>query len=74
MEFGTTEALWVWSSISGRSKKQNLKMYAVFIDFTKIFDTVSREGLWLVLRRFECTEKVINLIMALHSGMQAKVV
>ena len=49
-------------------------MQAVFIDFTKAFDTVSREELWLVLRRFGCTEKVINLIKALHNGMQAKVV
>ena len=54
VDFGTTEALRIWSSVSGRFKKRNLKMYAVFIDFTKAFDTVSRKGLWLVLR-FECT-------------------
>ena len=49
-------------------------MYAVFIDFTKTFDTVSTKGLWLVLKRFGCTEKDINLIKALHIEMQVKVV
>ena len=52
--------------IQEKCAEQNLEMYA--------FDTVSRERLWLVLNRFGCTEKVINLIKALHNGMQAKVV
>jgi hypothetical protein len=51
-----------------------MELYAVFIDFTKAFDTVSREGLWCVLKKFGCTDKVINLIKALHDGMQAQVV
>ena len=51
-----------------------MELYTVFIDFTKAFDTVSREGLWSVLKKFWCTNKVINLVKALHDGMQAKVV
>ena len=50
-----------------------MPLYAVFIDFSKAFDTVSRDGLWLVLNRFGCTYKIINLIQALHKGMQAQV-
>ena len=49
-----------------------MELYAVFIDFTKAFDTVPREGLWCVLRKLGCTDKVINLIQALHDGMEAK--
>ena len=37
------------------------------------FDTVSRQGLWQVLRMFSCPEKFINLIASLHDGMQAQV-
>ena len=51
-----------------------MKLYAVFIDFAKAFDTVSREGLWSVLRKFGCTEKVINMIKALHEGLNAEIV
>ena len=51
-----------------------MKLYAVFIDFAKAFDTVSREGLWSVLRKFSCTVKVINIVKALLEGLNAKIV
>ena len=70
----TMDMVFSLRQIQEKCTEQNLELYAVFIDFTKAFDTVSREGLWLVLKRFGCTEKVINLIKALHDGMQAKVV
>ena len=54
--------------------EQSLKMYAVFIDFIKVFDIVSREELCLVLKKFGCTQNVINLIKTLCNGMQANVV
>ena len=50
-----------------------MPLYVVFIDFSKAFDTVSRQGLWYVLKKFGCPEKFINLIKALHNGMQANV-
>ena len=60
--------------IQEKCTEQNLELYAVFIAFTEAFDTVLREGLRSVLKKFSFTEKVINLIKALHVGMQAKVV
>lgn len=53
--------------------EQSMPMYGVFIYFTKGFDTVSREGLWNVLRKQGCTDKVNNLFKALHDGIQAEV-
>ena len=60
--------------IQEKCTEQNMELYAVFIDFTKAFDTVSREGLWSVLKRFGCTDKIINLVRAFHDGMKAKIV
>ena len=37
-----------------RSAENNTE--TVFIDLTKAFDMVSRSGLWLLLRKFGCTE------------------
>ena len=51
--------------------EQNMPLYAVFIDFSKAFDTVSREGWWQVLRKFGCPEKFIKLTAAL-STMECK--
>ena len=49
-----------------------MPLYVVFIDFTKAFDTVSREALWIVLQKYGCTDKIINLIKSFHNGMQAQ--
>ena len=50
-----------------------MPLYVVFIDFSKAFDTVSRQGLWQVLKKYGCAEKCVSLIEALHTGMQANV-
>ena len=34
---------------TGVCREQNMGLYAVFIDLTKAFDTVSRDGLWKIL-------------------------
>ena len=70
----TIDMVFSLRQIQEKCTEQNRELYAVFIDFTKAFDTVSREGLWSVLKKFGFTEKVTNLIKALHTGMQAKVV
>jgi len=70
----TIDMVFSLRQIQEKCTEQNMELYAVFIDFTKAFDTVSREGLWCVLKKFGCTNKVINLIRALHDGMQAQVV
>ena len=51
-----------------------MPLYSVLIDFTKALYTVSREWLWKMLKMFECTEKVVNLISSLRDGKQAQVV
>ena len=70
----TIDMIFSLRQIQEKCSEQNMELYIVFIDFTKAFDTVSREGLWSVLKKFGCTDKVINLLKALHDGMQAKVV
>ena len=70
----TIDMIFSLRQIQEKCMEQNMELYVVFIDFTKAFDTVSREGLWCVLKKFGCTDKVLNLLKALHDGMQAKVV
>ena len=43
----------IWCQ-AGQEKgiEQNKALYSVFIDFTKAFDTVNREGPWTVLERY----------------------
>ena len=45
------------------------EIYVVFIDFTKAFESVNRDGLWQVMKKFGCSDKLINVIKSLHTGM-----
>ena len=45
----------------------------VFVDFSKAFDTVGRNRLWQLLRKYGCPEKFTTMIEALYTGMMANV-
>jgi len=46
----------------------------VFIDLTKAFDSVIRQGLWQVLRKIGCPEKFVKTIQSFHDNMQGQVI
>jgi len=54
-----------------KCREQQRDMYVIFVDLTKAVDTVSRRGLWMVLRQIGCPEKFIKII---HPGMQGQVI
>ena len=49
--------------------EQDRPLYIVFVDITKAFDTVGRTGLWQLLRKYGCPEKLTTMIESLHTGM-----
>ena len=44
-----------------------------FVDLTKAFDTVSRDGLWKIMAKFGCPPRFIAMVRQFHDGMQARV-
>nr|VZI01571.1 unnamed protein product [Spirometra erinaceieuropaei] len=48
-------------------------VYSTFVDLTKVFDTVNREGLWKIMQKFGCPERLIQMVRQLHDGMMARV-
>ena len=56
-----------------KCQEQNVDIYTTFVDLTKTFDTVSRDGLWKIMRKFGCPDKLIQVVRQLHGGMQAQV-
>lgn len=69
----TIDMVFCLRQVMEKCTEQNMPLYVVFVDFSKAFDTVSRVGLWQVLRKLGCTDKFISIIEALHAGMQANV-
>lgn len=70
---GTVDMIFSLKQVQEKCQEQNKPLYAVFVDFTKAFDTVSREGLWEVLRRCGCTSHFVTMIKAFHVDMTARV-
>ena len=50
-----------------------MDLYMTFVDLTKAFDTVCREGLWTIMAKFGCPTKFIEMLRQFHDGMLARV-
>ena len=70
---GTNDMIFSVRQLQEKCREQNLDLYMVFIDLTKAFDTVNREGLWRILKHIGCPETFVTIIRLLHEGMAAKV-
>ena len=51
----------------------NMDLYINFVDLTKAFDKVNREGLWKIMAKFGCPTKFIAMVRQFHDGMLARV-
>ena len=59
--------------VQEKCREQNLDLYMVFVDLTKAFDTISRDGLWQILRNIGCPELFVDIIRSFHEGLVARV-
>ena len=59
--------------VQEKCREQNLDLYMVFVDLTKVFDCVSRERLWKLLLKAGCPLRVVKIIHSFHGGMMAHV-
>ena len=50
-----------------------MSLYAAFVDLTKAFDTVSGDGLWMILSRLGCPPKLLTILKQLHEGQMGQV-
>ena len=56
-----------------KCREQNQPLYIAFIDLTKAFDLVSRDGLFKALTKIGCPPKLHSLIESFHSDMKGTV-
>ena len=61
---GTTDMIFAARQIQEKCREQNHDLYTVFIDLTKAFESVNRQGLWQVLRKIGCPEKFVKIIQS----------
>ena len=54
-------------------QEQNVDLYMTFVDLTKAFDTVNREGLWKIMTKFGRPAKFTAMVRQLHDCMLARI-
>ena len=71
---GTTDMIFCLRQVQEKAREHNAPLYMAFVDLTKAFDTVPRTSLWTVLGKLGIPEKMKNIIISFHDGMQAQVI
>ena len=70
---GTVDMIFAARQLQEKCQEKNVGLYTTFVDLTKAFDTVCREGLWEIMAKFGCPAKFIAMVQQFHDGMQARV-
>jgi len=72
-ERGTIDMVFAARQLQEKCQEQHTDLFSTYVDLTKAFDTVSRDGLWKIMAKFGCPRKFISIVRQLHDGMQARV-
>ncbi|BHF59591.1 hypothetical protein SprV_0100255100 [Sparganum proliferum] len=70
---GTTDIIFAARQLQDKCQEMRTHLYSTFVDLTKAFDTVNREGLWKIMQKFGCPERFTQKVRQLHNGMMARV-
>nr|VZI21865.1 unnamed protein product [Spirometra erinaceieuropaei] len=70
---GTTDMIFATRQLQEKCQEMRTHLYSTFVDLTKAFDTVNREGLWKIMQKFGCPERFTQMVRQLHDGMMARV-
>ena len=70
----TIDMIFVARQLQEKCREQHQDLYLAFVDLTNAFDTVNRDLLWDILRKFGCSPILIVILQQFHIGMCAQVV
>ena len=65
---GTIDGLFTTFVGLHKRKEHGLETWALFIDLVKAFDTVPRESLFAILRRFGLPDHSVSIVIRLHEN------
>ena len=69
----TADMIFAAWQLREKCQEQNVGLFTTFVDLTKAFDTVYREGLWKIMAKFEFPAKFIAMVKQFHDSMNARV-
>lgn len=72
-ERSTVDMIFSLRQLQEKCREQQMPLYISFIDLTKAFDLVSRDGLFKILHKIGCPPKLQSLIESFHTDMKGTV-
>ena len=69
---GCSDMIFCARQLMEKAREHNTKLY-LFVDLRKAYDSVPRQTLWAVLRKYGIPPPLVNIIQSLHDGMKAEV-
>ena len=70
----TIDMVFSLRQLQEKCREQRQPLFVAFIDLTKAFDLVSREGLFKILSRIGCPPRLLSIIRSFHDDMKGTVV
>ena len=71
---GTVDMIFPARQLQEKCQEQYDDLIVTFIDLTKAFDTVCRDGLWQIMEKFGCPRKFTALVRQLHDGVRTTII
>ena len=56
-----------------KCREQGKPLYVAFIDLTKAFDLVSRDGLFVIQAKIGCPPTLLSIVKSFHDNMKGTV-
>ncbi|MCP4267312.1 MAG: hypothetical protein GY777_17355, partial [Candidatus Brocadiaceae bacterium] len=69
----TTDMIFSVRQLQEKCNEQNMPLYIAFIDLTKAFDLVSREGLFAILLKIGCPPNLLKIVKSFHTNTRATI-
>ena len=70
---GCVDMIFCTRQLVEKAIEHNTKLFMLFIDLRKAYDSIPREALWCVLKKYGVPHSMLTVIRSLHDGMQAEV-
>ena len=70
---GTIDKVFVLHGLIRHLINEGKRLFAAFVDFTKAFNYVVRENLWLKLIKIGVRGKILNVIKSMYSSVKSMV-
>ena len=72
-EMGTIDNIFILRGLIKHFINESKILYVAFIDFTKAFDYIVRDNLWLKLIKFGVRGKILNVIQSMYDSVKSMV-